>query len=592
MALTPQQEEYLNKYINKVSNPVQEDTNNLDSLTQLVKQRRTETKSFFQDTKEDITGVIPGIVERGKERVGNINEINQLQESGQQGGLRSFFQKTGQVAGMGADIIGEGVKGVVKSFLPQQAEDVVKTGVTKIAETEPVQAIVEKYRQIEQTNPSLAKDIDAVLGITDLVTSVVGTGLAGKGAKIAGEKALDAGIDVAKQTGKVIDKGIDVAKNVDTATGGLFTQTPKRVMTNLNAKKQFAQEVETLGTQVAKQTASPTTKKVVRNAVNNGIDIRDVGTLARVSKGKAKPLAKELFETAKRVAKGEDLDLAQIVGRPAIQSLNVAKTKLKTLGSELGDVANTLPKVTRQETTQAVFNKLKKVPGLSGLKLTKNGRLDFSDTVLTLAESASDRRAIESLFVQATRTGSGSAKHKLRQEMFEILGGKKKSLTNMTETQDKAIEAIRSGLSDILGSKNAKYKLLSNEYRKLVEPINALNRKLKATPDEELDILETTAGDLARRLTSNAPSRNEIEKLFRAIGASEEVKDMQDVLNVLTKYLDVSQKTSMLGISETALDKSLPTNILEIAGKVVQSNVGRTPAVQQEALEKLFKELF
>jgi len=164
----------------------------------------------------------------------------------------------------------------------------------------------------------------------------------------------------------------------------------------------------------------------------------------------------------------------------------------------------------------SIFNSLKRVQGLNGLKV-KSGILNFKDTVLTTAKTASDRKIIQEIFTDATKAGTGKSKHLLRQELFEVLGGKKKALTAITDTQDKAFQAVRRGLSDLLDSKNASYKALNVEYAKVIQPLSDINRfmRLNKLAGASDDLLNMKAGLIARRLTSNAVSNPEIRFLLK-----------------------------------------------------------------------------
>lgn len=592
MAISDKQREYFkNKFAGQGADVNVDPKERIKSIVSSVS--RPEPMGFFEETIGDVKETFQGIGRVAGERADKYGDIVEAQQQGKQGTIRSLFQKFGQGAGFASDIAGEVVKGGVKTLLPQGLESDVKetvTGVAEtIAETSPVQTLIKNYQNLKETDPEKAKDIDALLGIGSLALDVATAGFGTKPAISAVKKTADVATDLTKAG---LGKVKQVATGIDTATGGFVTQTPKRIATNFQARKELAKQVDTLGESLAKQSVSPKVKTIVRSAVSNNVDPRDIGVIGRLAKSPVKDSIKELYQSAKSVAKGADLDLPQLVGRPAINALQKTKSELSKLGKQLDIVSTKLPKVTKAETVPALFNELKKVRGLSGLKLTKNGRLDFSDTALTLTESASDRRAIESIFIQASRASNGSTKHKLRQELFEILGGKKKSLTNITDTQEQAFEAMRKGLANVLDKKSPRYKELNKKYATLRQPVNELNKRLKAGIDDDIDILESTAGDLARRLTSNAPSRNEIFKLFKKLGVGDEVKDLQDALNVFSKYLDIAQKTSLQGITETALSKSLPTNPLEVAGEILKATGGTTKEVTEKSLDDLINALF
>jgi hypothetical protein len=180
--------------------------------------------------------------------------------------------------------------------------------------------------------------------------------------------------------------------------------------------------------------------------------------------------------------------------------------------------------------------------------------------------------------------------------LFEVLDGKKKSLANITDTQDKALQAIRAGLSDVLEANNADYKKVSNEYRKIVQPLSdlrKLNKNLTADNEKLEDVLDISGGILARRLASNASSRAEVLRVLKSLDDATEVKgqvsqklqDLIEAYSVVGKYYDVSPKSSVKGLIEQAggVSEELVSAATQLAGV--------TPAVRQKLLKQLVDEL-
>jgi hypothetical protein len=197
------------------------------------------------------------------------------------------------------------------------------------------------------------------------------------------------------------------------------------------------------------------------------------------------------------------------------------------------------------------------------------------------------------MFANAVNAGTGKQKHLLRQEIWEILGGKKNAGIQMTDTLDRAYQAIRKGISDVLDTKNAAYKAENLRFARASDPITRLQKLMKSATGTEEDILNMSAGLLARRLTSNAMSGPQIRNILRSIDAilksgtklEEAVQALQDLFNILDKYFKLSGGTSFKGQIESA------TGIGETIGKVLKATAGETPEVRQQALEKLLKDL-
>jgi hypothetical protein len=337
--------------------------------------------------------------------------------------------------------------------------------------------------------------------------------------------------------------------------------------------------------------------KTAQNAARSGVDPVDLRNISNIT-----PLAKSdvklLTDNIVKFAKGEsDIDPIEFVGKPIVARVKQLENTRKSVGAKLSEVSKKLGTVTNKEVFTPVLTKLQQTQGLEGLKVGKNGNLDFTDTTLTTAETASDRKAIQDAFLNAVKDGTGEQKHLLRQELFEVLGGKKSSQTPITGTQERAYEAIRSGLSDVLDTKNKDYKKLNNQYRQIVQPLVAIRKKLKATdPNLTEDILDMNAGMLARRITSTSMSRGEVQNLIQAldrIGKAkssvwERTKALQDTYSILNKYYDIAPKTGFQGVTEAAIGGA--TGVLDVALGGVKKVAGQTPAVRQQALEEFLSE--
>lgn len=122
----------------------------------------------------------------------------------------------GQIAGMGNDLIGQGIKSAYKTIVPQVAQDVLASGTRNVAEyyKEPMQDMASGYARFKQENPNAAKDIEGGANILGFVPM-------GKGAQVAGKEALNVAHDIAsvmpKPGSKLIPK---VTKEIIGATTG------------------------------------------------------------------------------------------------------------------------------------------------------------------------------------------------------------------------------------------------------------------------------------------------------------------------------------------------------------------------------------
>lgn len=388
---------------------------------------------------------------------------------------------------------------------------------------------------------------------------------------------------VGAYTEKVMEAGKRLAtwlKDTASVIGEQVSRIPSNIKTNVATQKATQEIVSKL-------------PKVAQTAVRDGVDIADASQLPKVIKN-IKPQAKQLLKAIKEFETNPRwTNPIEIVGKPITQKLKQLETARLKAWSKLGQVAETLPKVSSTEALNSVFDAIKKVPWLNGIKIKWDGILDFANTTLATSLTKWERTAIQKVFNDATKAGTGKAKHLLRQELFEVLWGKKKSLANMTDTQEKAFDAVRKWLSDLLESKSGQYKTLSNDYRKIIQPLSEMRKFMKTLPDATEDILDMKWGLLARRLTSNAVSNPQVRQLLRNLDkvawgkTTESVEAMQDLYNILDKYYNIAGKTGFKWQVQSGIESSIKWTI---AG-AVKNFAGQSEAVVKKAIDDLMDDL-
>jgi len=571
----------------KSKEQVQEALANYRLGTTVTKQPQEQT--FLQDAGQDIMQIgsdVKDTLSTGKTK---LNEAMDAGVRGEQGALRTTFQQIGSGLGTAANLVGDVFKGVVKAVLPQKAETAIKGGiqsaVTPVLESEIAKNVISKYNSLD---PALKRDIDAALGIGQFALEATGAGQTTKAVKQGGlfigrqaqnvGKAITGEIDdIARTGGNILRKTQDV---VEPMIGGV-KQIPNRIATNIAEKKSLETTIKTLPTQVA------------QTAARNGIDPRDVKMVYNIADD-YKPQVKDLLNSAKKLVAGEKVDPIEVVGKPITARISEMNKQATKIGQELGTIANDMGRVSSKEAQDFVFNSLKKVPGLQGITIGKNGTLNFANTTLATSLSTSERKTIQGIFNEAIKAGTGKQKHLLRQELFEILGGKKKGMQVLTDTQDKAYEAVRRGLSDLLDTKKASYKALNQKYAKTIQPISELRRMLKVGTKIgndviNEDIIDMSAGLLARRLSSNAISSSQVRSILRQMGIEGQIDTLQDMYNILDRYYDLSRGTTLQKQVQLGVEKA--GGIKGAIEETVRGLAGETPAVQRTALENIFAEI-
>ena len=520
---------------------------------------------------------------------------------------------TGDVAGIGVDAIG---KAFEKTVLPisnaiNKALDqgYIKLGVQKpedFAKRDQIisnitNGVIQKYDVFAEQYPNLAKDAESIFNIASMVPVVKVGGTAAK-------TTAGATIKTAKATTKATTDAIKNSKVIST-TGDIVDAAKTRVADTLeNVKINRADKAKQKA--IIEQLGSETGKSAARA----GVEIADINTIKGFDKANI-PSIKKMVQMAEEVQNGKTgIDPLDVVGEPIRKKVLNLSERADEIGKKLGETARNLKDVKTTELEIAVLNRLKKVSGLRGLKVEDvvdelgkkitNGestkKLVFDETTLMSRANKAERDAIQTAFDEATREGTGVSKHLYRQELFEILDGKKRSLSTLSDTQQKALDAIRGGLSDVLETKNAGYKDLSNQYRKIVQPLSELRKLAKnIDPNNSTDILDEAAGNLARRLTSNAPSKVQIKKVLQQIDEAtsakgttlRETEDLMDAYNVISKYYNIAGGTSLEGINTRSIMNALKgSGVSDKVMEIIDAYGGNTSAVKRQKLLDLLDE--
>lgn len=523
---------------------------------------------------------------------------------------------TGDVAGMGVDTIN---KLFEKTVMPisEALNKAIDAGEIKLGLAKPednakrdqiiadiTKGAITKYDDFKTQYPNLAKDTEAVFNIASMVPVVKGASSAAN-ATIDTAKAVATGVKdtasaIADTTGAIKDTASGLMKKASTK----ISDTVDNVKINRADAAKMNKVIEDLGSE---------TKK---SAARSGVELADINTISQFDKANI-PAIKKMVTMAEDVQNGKTgIDPLDVVGEPIRKKVLNLTERADEIGKKLGETARNLKNVKNSELETAILGRLKKTPGLRGLKvedvvdelgkkkLDANGdpirTLNFDETTLMSRANKAERDAIQTAFDEATRSGSGLSKHLYRQELFEILDGKKKSLSTLTDTQEKALDAIRGGLSDVLETKNASYKDLSNQYRKIVQPLSELRKLSKnIDPNNTTDILDEAAGNLARRLTSNAASKVQIKKVLQQLDEAtsakgttlKETQDLMDAYNVVSKYYNIAGGTSLEGITMRTMLKSLKASgVADKVLEIVDQYGGSTSAVKRQKLLDLLDE--
>jgi hypothetical protein len=367
-------------------------------------------------------------------------------------------------------------------------------------------------------------------------------------------------------------------------------------------------------------------KASVKQAVDNGIPNEHTSDLIKMN-DQERAIALDFVKAGEMRAVGDphapSPEEIQAMGGEEVRKPIIAVGELKKrAGQELGALFDTIPDVPVHDLPAGkrpidhIMTELNKVGELKGLSITEDGALDFSRTTLKGPENAGARKTIEA-YLNQIKSETPYQLHLTRQELFEVLGGKKLAQVQLNATEEKALEGVRKGLATFLDQNVQGYKAANQKYAKIVEPLKMLNKifkygNLEDRMAENQDILDEGAGVLLRRLTSNIKSKVEIKKALQQINAilkengienNVRPEKIQEAYNIVSSHFpEIDPKTAFKnqvkeGVRAAQGDGPTGRTLTELAlsgaKKVGQEllPVQQSDATRQKALQDLIQSL-
>lgn len=562
-----------------------------DEIKQAVLLFRSKSQNQPQQAEPTQSGESGGflssvggdIVERGK----NIGNVIGQSARGEINPVSGSLQIVGQAAGGIGDITGE----AISSILPMSAKEALGGALSSVLGFGPIANTIDLYEQFASKHPEAAKNLEALVNIGMLagdVAAVRGVGSAVKGvAKTTAKTASRAVSSGMEAVGPSVKSAADTASRAIGETLGSASRTigsiPSRVEANVVAAQRAREAIQALPEGTAQR------------AVINGVAPRDVQLILGLSEDEAK-IAKNMVKSAEEYATTRRAtDPAKIVGAELEKRISA----IAKIGDDANDVlkqyAARLGTQTIDDVVPSVVDKLRSVPGLDGLSIDANGILDFSRTTLASSQNASARKTLQKIVSELSGKDALQL-HNYRKELFEILGGRKKSLAYLTDTEDKAINAIRSGITDSIENVSEGYRLANKSVAEIIDLENQFNSFFKGVGDSA-SIREARGAKLMRRLTSNAPSSDALESLLQkteevlaknGIQFGTDMTTLQEVYNALSRYFDVVKDTSLAGQVRLGAGRG---GIIGTATDIAEKVVGKSDAVVQSAIKDLIEGL-
>lgn len=435
---------------------------------------------ILDEIKGDVTETVSGLISDIESRADKTGVISQAEKSGEQGKLRSLFQRFGQGVGAASDVIGRTVIGAGKAILPQRAEDAisgaVEKGVEKVAGLEPVQNLLSRYQKLQEENPALARDIDASLGIGTLAVDLGTMGIGGRGINLA-TKTANKGVDV---VGKGIGATGRGARRVGFELEGALTGTSQETLEQafqaaFKGGEEGAQFTKALRGQV-------TPESLVENVRNSLNTVRS--TNSTQYRQSLEQIVDNVVDTSgAKTRLTNKLNEFNIAVTP--EGLDFSKSKFRTVPQA-------------QTKIQQAFNEVAQLGDKTTVGSVDTTRQALKELMLTGDDNSA--RSANALIEEAVSTVRDSGKQ---------VDGYEKLLVEFGENADFLNEITRSLAS---GDKQT----IDTAYRRLATSLKTNNER-RMNLIKELD--EATGGfilsDIAGQQLSEALPRG----LFRQIGA-------------------------------------------------------------------------
>lgn len=417
---------------------------------------------------------------------------------------------------------------------------------------------------------------------------VLGAGGAVLGAgSRAGRTAID---NLIEKSSGFMDTAGNVAKGLaEKAKGGIrsLEGAGKRVEVNAAEKEAARLEYEALPPHI-------------KDAATQGIIPRDAELIAG-----ANPTEKKLFSSLQESAQKFEKDRlqtppSQLYGEEFAKRTNALKDELEKSSAKLNDIVAKTgnKKIEAGDLADNIINSMKETKGLEGISINPDGTLDFANTTLSSSLTEGDRKVIQKAFDDALKKRDVVQAHKLRQELFEELGGRSKSGMKTTETADQGLEAIRKGLASSIGKVAKGYEEANKDVAQILGIKRQIQNIFGMSKKGNEDIFNMKAGVLLRRLTSNAKSGQDISSVIRdlegvlaskGIAFDTSLLKTQEFINLLNRYYDIAGDTTLQGILKTS---NIPTGtggmIQQALNQII--DIGKaSPETAKEAIKNLLQ---
>lgn len=559
----------------------------------------TKTKiSGKEDVLGDIRGIGTDIADNSFKRDAKIQEIRSAMNNGEQGDLRSILQTSGQLAGAGADAIGAVAKGAFNALIPQTTEERITSGITSAVEKTKLPKLMQKYEALKQTNPVLARDIDAALGIASLGAEFVGLDVAKRGVMVAKEGAETA-IDISKQA---IKEGAEVisdttAKAVAKRTDAIKGSTQKlvdNIRGTANKDMKVTLDPETV---IKKAETDPTFAGLVKEAQKQGIPDADINFLSSVSKVD-KPVMKQMFDLAVKAQSNprQIKRAADVLGDNIVSQVKQVQGLNSAAGKAVDEAAKAL-KGLAVDATALKDNVLSTLDDI-GITIKDGAKLDFSQSVFKNTPKL--QKELQRVFSSIPDGSDAYQLHIFKKSIDELVnyGTTGEGLTGQIS---RILKSFRSSADDVLDSNFDAYNQANTAYKQTKEFLEDAT----AVAGKKVDLATKEGaqafGQAMRSAFSNNKSRGtaltfieNIQKIGKELGlkgADQNILDQAIFVTILEETFGSAAATGLAGEVAKGIKKGVEfagnpiKGGINAAAELIEKSRGITPEAKKKLLQ-------
>lgn len=497
----------------------------------------------IKETGQDIAQVGSGIKQRINERIDKVQAIEAAGNAGQQGDFRSGTQMIGQGAGAVSDVIGEVVKGGIKAVLPQKAETALKTGVENVVgavtKIEPVQNLLQKYEELKQTNPALARDIDSAIGFASLASDIAGGGAAKQGATAGARTAKTVGGDIIETVAKKVD---DITPNVNIPSRGEVVDT----LLPLDAPDNIKTSLNPFLTNTKSKISVPTSKGYVLKTIDKITP--EEKALVQKQTSDLYTQMKDAAETFK-VDRRDNFSPLEIVGKNTDKELSKVNNIRKTTGAVMGEIEKSLKNEVVNIQGNKLSNFIDEYLGRSNTFGRKVKDVSFTDDFVKDFDTLSKNPNVEQA-LQFTRRWQNEL-----DDMKDGFGAFKENKRTYT--------LIEGALNDLKNSTRNKIAQTNPEYKKALEQY-----RLTSMIRDEGNRLLGKEGLMGERLKGGAAAKRAVQS-----ASDQGARQFYNTLKKVTGYDGLKEADIALQAMKDAGDYQ-GLSLLEVNKDLYDATVG------------------